>query len=289
MEVRDYLIRAAKKLYRFISNKKFPNPPCEMDRQKANDEIFALLTSDKPCMISRFGTTELNCINNYVAIHRERDYLLKIFDYITDYTHTPWWNKDHFRFMNIYSGIFPESVDTSERFSKRYLNDIPLIDLLGCFQYFEKFMPLREDLVKVHLEALYPFFVEKPWTRALKGKKVLVVHPFDFSIQSQYENRKNIFKHPDVLPDYELITLRAVQSVAGTNVQFKDWFEALKYMENRISAIDFDVCILGCGAYGMPLAAHVKRIGKKAIHLGGGTQLLFGIKGKRWELDLSRS
>jgi len=26
----------------------------------------------------------------------------------------------------------------------------------------------------------------------------------------------------------------------------------------------------------------VKRMGKKAIHLGGATQILFGIKGKRW-------
>lgn len=33
-----------------------------------------------------------------------------------------------------------------------------------------------------------------------------------------------------------------------------------------------------------PLAAHVKRTGKKAIHLGGGLQLLFGIRGKRWDM-----
>ena len=40
----------------------------------------------------------------------------------------------------------------------------------------------------------------------------------------------------------------------------------------------------GCGAYGFPLAAHAKRKGKKAVHLGGALQLLFGIKGKRWEV-----
>jgi hypothetical protein len=34
---------------------------------------------------------------------------------------------------------------------------------------------------------------------------------------------------------------------------------------------------------GFPLAAHVKRMGKKAIHMGGATQILFGIKGKRWD------
>ena len=43
------------------------------------------------------------------------------------------------------------------------------------------------------------------------------------------------------------------------------------------------ICLIGAGAYGLPLAAHVKRMGKKGIHLGGTVQLLFGIKGKRWE------
>ena len=47
----------------------------------------------------------------------------------------------------------------------------------------------------------------------------------------------------------------------------------------------FDICILGCGAYGLPLAAFVKRLGKQAIHMGGATQLLFGIKGRRWIED----
>jgi len=283
MKTKDYAIRAAKFSYRFLARKKFYPPECEMDRQSANDQIYALLKSAESCMISRFGTTELNCINNYLCIHGEENYFTKIIKYITDYTHTPWWNEDHFEIMSLYSGIFPPGKDTSERFSQRYLQDIPLMDLPGSFQYYEKFMPLRDDVQKVQLEALYPFFVENPWTRALKSKKVLVVHPFDYSIREQYLRRRDLFENEDMLPDFELITLRAVQSVAGTEVPYKDWFEALKYMEDKISSIDFDVCILGCGAYGLPLAAHVKRMGKQAIHLGGGTQLLFGIKGKRWE------
>ena len=53
-------------------------------------------------------------------------------------------------------------------------------------------------------------------------------------------------------------------------------------MKAEMDTKDFDVVIIGCGAYGFPLAAHAKRRGKKAIHLGGPTQMLFGIKGKRW-------
>ena len=54
-------------------------------------------------------------------------------------------------------------------------------------------------------------------------------------------------------------------------------------MEQEALNLDFDVAILGCGAYGFPLAARFKRAGKKAIHLGGATQIFFGIKGKRWD------
>lgn len=50
-----------------------------------------------------------------------------------------------------------------------------------------------------------------------------------------------------------------------------------------MDAVDYDIVLLGCGAYGFPLAAYAKRRGKQAIHMGGSLQLLFGIKGKRWE------
>ena len=50
-----------------------------------------------------------------------------------------------------------------------------------------------------------------------------------------------------------------------------------------MDACDYDICLIGCGAYGFHLAAHAKRAGKKAVHLGGVLQMLFGIKGNRWE------
>ncbi|MBC7490646.1 MAG: hypothetical protein H7240_12440 [Glaciimonas sp.] len=283
MRARDILIRVIRRGYRIVARKKFLNPACEMNRQVVNDKMHVLLSGDAPCMIARFGTTELNCINNFLSAQSTESFFLRLYKYVFGNTHTPWWNEDHFQTMSLYSGIFPPCHDTSVRFSERNLQDIPLIDLLGSFQYYEKFMPLRPDVIKAQLETLYPFFVDRPWTAALKGKNVLVVHPFDYSIRSQYEKRKQLFDIPDLLPDFNLITFRAIQSVGGTKVPFNDWFEALKYMEDKISNIDFDVCILGCGAYGLPLAAHVKRMGKKAVHLGGGTQLLFGVKGKRWE------
>lgn len=54
-------------------------------------------------------------------------------------------------------------------------------------------------------------------------------------------------------------------------------------MKSAMEAVDLDVCIIGAGAYGLPLAAHAKKVGRIAIHLGGATQVLFGIRGRRWD------
>lgn len=283
MKTKVIIIKILRKTYRFFSSKEFSKPKSDLNRQSANEKIYNLLIRDEPCMIARFGTTELLAINNYLCIQEDKPVHKKILNFITGNTNLPWWQMEIFKYIDIYSGVFNPTEEIMIKFSERYLKDIPLIDILGSFQYGEKFMPLKENVIKVHLETLYPFFVERPWTEALKGKKVLVVHPFEETILKQYELRNKLFQNKDILPEFELYTIKAVQSAVGIKPAYKDWFEALEDMENQISKIDFDICIIGCGAYGMPLAAHVKRIGKKAFHIGGGLQLLFGIKGKRWD------
>lgn len=283
MELRDFLLKGLRKVYRTVAKPTFALPQCEYDRTRANEIILDRLNAPEPCMISRFGSGEIGIVSNYLQVHGNDAFLKRCYRYIVDDCGLPWWDKLFFKSMRNNAGIFPETIDVLEKFSERYLQDAPLIDIIGSFNYSERFMPLQPDIQRVHLECLYPFWTEKPWTLALKGKKVLVVHPFTETIAAQYSRRTKLFKNLDILPDFDLKTLKAVQSNAGAEVPYKDWFEALKFMEDEIARIDFDFCILGCGAYGLPLAATVKRMGKKAIHIGGGSQLLFGIKGRRWD------
>lgn len=106
---------------------------------------------------------------------------------------------------------------------------------------------------------------------------------------AQYQNvREKIFDkaYPgmDVLPKFDLQTIKAVQTISGNrDSRFQTWFEALSWMEEECRKREFYIAIIGCGAYGFPLAASVKRMGKIAVHLGGSTQILFGILGRRWE------
>jgi hypothetical protein len=142
----------------------------------------------------------------------------------------------------------------------------------------------------VDLDCLEPFRFSNPWSSRLAGQKVLVVHPFVESIRKQYEGKRHLlFPSREVLPDFELKTLKTVQSIAGAKVDFATWFDAYRHMCDEIAKVDFDICIIGAGAYGLPLASFAKQLGKQAIHLGGVTQILFGIKGQRWEREYADS
>ena len=112
------------------------------------------------------------------------------------------------------------------------------------------------------------------------------MHPFAESIQSQYSKRELLFENQYVLPEFKsLRVIKAVQSIAGNPCGFDTWFEALDYMKREMEKEDFDIALIGCGAYGFPLTVHANRMGKVGIHLAGWLQMLFVISGKRWVED----
>jgi hypothetical protein len=250
------------------------------DPDEASQLIYDYLTSDYPCMIGRFGANELSCLSNYIGIRYQRN---QYFNYVTGLSNPWWWEKGVIDNLYNVAGFFPTDNLSLYKFCELMLDDMRELDLLGSWLAHEKYYDqYLDDVKKVNLELLNPYFTCKPWTNALAGKRVLVVHPFVDTIKNQYKRRTLLFTN-DILPEFELLTLKAVQSYAGNSTEYNTWFDALDYMKFEIDKINFDICLIGCGAYGFSIAAHVKRNGKKAIHLGGSLQLLFGIKGKRWE------
>lgn len=251
------------------------------DAQIASDFIFDKLNSNKPIMIARFGAFELATIVNYLGVTNKNKNLIK---YIKSEEPDWYWNKRTIKFLNINAGFFPPDINQVTKFCELMCEDSKYVDILGSWIRDEKLMSDFMNDTKVYLRYLEPFWTENPWTRVLKGKKVLVVHPFKNTIEKQYKKRELLFKNKNTLPEFKsLEVIRAVQSLNGENNSFKDWFEALNYMKTEIDNVDYDICLIGAGAYGFPLAAHVKRQGKQALHIGGALQLFFGIIGKRWE------
>lgn len=274
-------LRAIRKLYISMFREKVPAlPECDNDPETASKKILDILLADKPAMIARFGSYEISVLQNYLGVKEKSK---NVYNYITGIDQGWWWHQNLINSMCNNTGFFPPDIDIIEKFCELMIQDIPYVDILGSWlpqeHFFEKEL---QNCQKVNLELLNPYFSSISWTSALEGKIVLVIHPFIHTIKKQYLKRELIFSN-NLLPAFELKTIKTVQSIAGEKSNFSDWFEALDFMKSEINKTEFDICIIGCGAYGFPLAAHVKRMGKKGIHLGGSTQLLFGIKGKRWE------
>ncbi len=254
------------------------------DPEEAAQIIYQQLTQDDPCMIARFGSTELYCLANYLGT--KKGFWKSVIPFCFAKSEAWWIMPQRVADLKNCAGVF--SIDNDgevEKFCELMLADMAYVDILGSWVSKEILIADKiQHATKVFLPYLEPYYANTPWTRALEGKRVLVIHPFANQILRQYElNRERLFGNPLVLPKFDLNVLPAIQSIGGEANGFASWFDALDYMKREMDKIDYDICIIGCGAYGFHLAAHAKRMGKKAIHMGGATQLLFGIKGNRWE------
>lgn len=242
-----------------------------LNAEETNLSIYKKIEQGKPFMACRIGANESFTMRTYEFRHfKNYEKALKQ--------------------LCICAGFFPEKVEYASEFVNIMQEAARQADICGTLlcpldDYFlDKY--LNENANVTILDHIDPISKDNSWSRALKGKKVLIVHPFAKTIEKQYKKRENIYPRNDFLPEFELLVFKAVQTSAGQkDKRFASWFEALDYMSDEISKMEFDIALLGCGAYGMPLAARIKQMNKQAVQVGGSLQLLFGIKGRRWDND----
>ena len=256
---------------RNISEPKFRKPV--LTGEEGNKALVEMIESEKPFAAVRFGGTEAKTIADVLYTKAGGK-----FGGLSD--------KTLYRIMNL-SGFFPGNKEHLFRFTDLYMECAKDVDILGVWNIVMQSY-LADEVTKyaklAELRMFEPYYFDDPWTKALNGKKVLVIHPFAETIESQYEKREHLFNNKDILPEFKLSTVKAVQTLAGeTDSRFNTWFDALDYMYNEAISKDFDIALIGCGAYGFPLATRLKKAGKQAVHIGGSLQILFGIKGKRWD------
>lgn len=243
-------------------------------QNKANELVKAALLAREPFMFGRHGTNEVQLALR--ALMKNKGITKSVLaseDQTGQCEH---------------SGFFPPTDDALTKFNEKIIEATEKTDIYGSLwligesYYIKHFLPPKSIVTHTNMMDFWRY--EEPFTYALKGQKVLVVHYLAEQIKEQYKKRELLFKNPKVLPEFELMAMPAVQTIAGNrDPRFETWFEALDYMYAETKKFDYDVAILGCGAYGMPLAAKLKKDGKKVIYMGGVLQMLFGIRGKRWD------
>ena len=268
MDNDNVLLQKAADIYRDLRFKWKYRDVEILPAEAGNDAARELLESGQPFLFGRCGATEMRTVADWLGNGGNN---------FTDKTRAD---------IRNLSGVFPTDDATLARFCELYVKTAQSADLLALWNVGAEREVIRGCGATrfTALRALEPYYHPHPWSAALAGKRVLVVHPFRKTILQQYARRSEIFPGRDVLPEFaDLTVIQAVQGLGGQDTGYASWFDALAEMQRQMDAVDYDVAIVGAGAYSLPLAAHARDRGHAAIQMSGATQLLFGIKGKRWD------
>jgi hypothetical protein len=116
---------------------------------------------------------------------------------------------------------------------------------------------------------------------SMRNRKVLVISAFDGLVKSQYTSG-NLYKIYENFPIIKSLDTVKFPYCFCNNGPHNNYFETLESVFEEIKTIDFDIALLGCGAYGHMLCHLIDtELKKDAIYVGGSIQSLFGILNKR--------
>ena len=253
---------------------------------ESNNYFIDLIKSDKPFLIGRLGTEVIPVLN--FVINNKLTYPVDLSKnagiYIKDANQVE-------QYLQLYYLLYYKSIIES--------------DAIGIFRRIPVIMKEEEYVVsnlkkkELASRSLEPFYVMMeggtPWSHFLLGKKILIVSPFVESFKKQIADGFRMFKNKgdedgegegdgvDIfLPGQEFVFYKSFNTLAGNHIH-QSWYETFLIMCNDIKQMEFDIALLSCGGYGMPLCSFIKNdLKKSAIYVGGGLQLLFGVIGQRW-------
>lgn len=235
-----------------------------------NELIGQMIREGKPFIVTRLGFAEIAFLQECLKNDN--------------------WKKGNHSFKN---AKMAEIFDNDPEQIERYVNQLKQVysetDIFSCWYKTKQEGRLIEklgykDASCTDYLALEPFFMDNPWTKALEGKRVLVVTAFANTVSKQYENIEKIFP-TGFMPKFELKTIQSVwyAPTPGKDEKFSTWNDALVYLEKQVKTQDFDIALLACGPFGVPLLHTIKNMGKQGIYVGGVLQIMFGIRGGRWD------
>lgn len=238
--------------------------------------LYEQFKKNEPYAFGKIGNCELMCIYNYFLYQHKGQQV----QWDPTITHEIYNN----------AGVYPQTEQARIDFINEIVNILPNIDSLALWSMFnqdfesrfiKKYSPQCE---LIDLQCIEPFYSGSPWSEHLENKNVLVISPFTETIKQQYKKRNLIWRDPRVLPSFNLITLKHPHSPGiDKPSEYTSWLNMVRHFKVMMDTIDYDVVLTGTGASSLPLIAHARSRGKKGVHLGGPLQLLFGIKGSRWD------
>ena len=250
------------RLWRFYRNEIVSDPSA------GNDLIREAIGSTQPMAIGRIGALEAQAARCYRGQHQYPPVL------------------QHQLGLNV--GLYPAERHHLDLFCRNYLDAVEEFNVFAACGDRGEMDILRSAArrpVLVRPTAFDAWLYQRPWSEALVGRRVLVVHPFAASIEAQYARREKIWSNPRVLPKFHLRTVRMPLSPGLVAPKHPNWQSRLAALIEQIDAQPYEVMLVGAGGLSILLARHAKTTGHIGFHFGGQTQILFGIMGGRWDND----
>jgi len=189
--------------------------------------------------------------------------------------------------LPVQAGIYPSSKEDLKDWCDQYLQSVKNVDYLlqWCAGQGDEY--ILETIGWNGIEKFTSFSELEPfshgqggWHYHLKDKKLLTVAPFPKTIKQQVPKYPQIWKGAEI---GEVQVIQSPYSAALLGREPRPYKDILQEICGQIKAADFDVATVGCGGYSLMICDFIKKLGKPSIHLGGGNQLLFGIRGTRWD------
>lgn len=251
-----------------------------MNSQEAFDHLKSILNKNQPHILLRLGMTE----TGYMDFWMRENNLNEMFVKSLLSGQSKHWLEC--------TGFFPVEKNYIERFLNLYAEIIYSISKTPFQATYMETKPseVLDNVFKkcTRLEqGLNPFYNNPIFQSELKDKKLCIVTCFPESFKKQCNKLELLFDDKRLVnlnPKNITFVKSPPHKFISTEKEnrFSNWFEALDQMTEDITHSNYEILLTSCGAYSLPLCYHAFKSNKIAFNLGGGLQLLFGIKGKRW-------
>ena len=257
----------------------------ETSRLHQEATIREMIHKKEPCAMGKIGTTELLGL----------EYLYRWIQ--PSWPKTASWRRPAKRLYEC-SGLFPIRHDIFFRWADECRLSLGQLDLASQWQVGPAYETALESAlidrlcpraVRVGYYFLRILNPRAPWLDDLAKLRWLVIHPFEKTIRAQLPHLAELGVYSESARGDLAHRARDTAILACPQLPYmvpprhRDWFEALEDLKSRMEKIDYEIALVGAGAWSLPLVAHAKAMGKKGMHLGGSLQLMFGIKGGRFD------
>jgi hypothetical protein len=186
------------------------------------------------------------------------------------------------------AGLVPRTTESYREVADVIDGAVSNLDILAIWHQSGEYSYLKSrNYLGIDLCCLFdlqPYFVDDPWTTRLAGRRVLFVSPFAQSAERQHPLLAKIWPN-GLMPNFELVTYKFPYLFSEEQSGGLSWQQARDDFKNFALNTEFDIALIGAGGLSLPIAEICRGMGRQAIHLGGGAQLLFGIRGSQYEAD----